>query len=45
MKTIDIEQLARVIRDNFPEIAFAYLFGSSQDGTVRDKSDVDIAVY
>jgi predicted nucleotidyltransferase len=28
-----------------PEIAFAYLFGSSQNGTVKDESDVDIAVY
>jgi predicted nucleotidyltransferase len=37
--------LAQVIQDNFPDIIFAFLFGSSQDGTVRDKSDIDIAVY
>ncbi len=30
---------------NFEEIAFAYLFGSSQDGVVNKKSDVDIAIY
>jgi predicted nucleotidyltransferase len=45
MKTIDIERLTQAIRDNFPDIAFAFLFGSSQDGTVRDGSDIDIAVY
>ncbi|MDR2651963.1 MAG: nucleotidyltransferase domain-containing protein [Prevotellaceae bacterium] len=45
MKTIDIQQIAEVIRENFPDIAFAYLFGSSQDGTVNDRSDIDIAIY
>jgi predicted nucleotidyltransferase len=45
MKTIDIQQLGEVIKDNFPDIAFAYLFGSSQNGTVNDKSDIDIAIY
>jgi predicted nucleotidyltransferase len=45
VKTVDIQRLAQVIQDNFPDIIFAFLFGSSQDGTVRDKSDIDIAVY
>ncbi|MDR0724683.1 MAG: nucleotidyltransferase domain-containing protein [Prevotellaceae bacterium] len=45
MKTIDIQQLGEAIKDNFPDIAFAYLFGSSQNGTVNDKSDIDIAIY
>lgn len=28
-----------------PEIAFAYLFGSAQNGTINEGSDLDIAVY
>jgi predicted nucleotidyltransferase len=28
-----------------PEIAFAYLFGSAQNGTIKEGSDLDIAVY
>jgi predicted nucleotidyltransferase len=28
-----------------PEIAFAYLFGSAQNGTIKKGSDLDIAVY
>jgi predicted nucleotidyltransferase len=28
-----------------PEIAFAYVFGSSQNGIVKEESDIDIAVY
>ncbi|MDR2775376.1 MAG: nucleotidyltransferase domain-containing protein [Tannerella sp.] len=45
MKRIDIEQLAQAIRENFPDVAFAYLFGSSQEGTVKERSDIDLAVY
>ena len=45
MKTIDIQQLAQVIRENFPDIFFAYLFGSSQNGIVKEGSDIDIAIY
>jgi predicted nucleotidyltransferase len=45
VKTVDIQRLAQVIQDNFPDIIFAFLFGSSQNGTVKDKSDIDIAVY
>jgi predicted nucleotidyltransferase len=45
MKAIDIQQVTQAIRENFPDIAFAYLFGSSQEGIVKDKSDIDIAVY
>ncbi|MDR1415814.1 MAG: nucleotidyltransferase domain-containing protein, partial [Prevotellaceae bacterium] len=33
------------IREHFPEINFAYIFGSSQNGAVSYGSDVDIAVY
>ena len=28
-----------------PEIAFAYIFGSAQNGTIKKGSDLDIAVY
>lgn len=28
-----------------PEIAFVYLFGSAQNGTIKKGSDLDIAVY
>jgi predicted nucleotidyltransferase len=45
MKVINIQQVTQTIRENFPDIAFAYLFGSSQDGIVKDRSDVDIALY
>jgi predicted nucleotidyltransferase len=44
-RTIDIQQLTEIIRDKFPDIAFAYLFGSSQEGVVKQGSDLDIAVY
>jgi predicted nucleotidyltransferase len=43
--SIDIPLIAREIREHFPDIIFAYLFGSSQNGTVKPGSDVDIAVY
>jgi predicted nucleotidyltransferase len=29
----------------FEEIAFAYLFGSAQEGVVNEGSDLDIAIY
>jgi predicted nucleotidyltransferase len=45
MPLLNIQQLAQTIKDNFPGVAFAYLFGSSQEGTVKDGSDIDIAVY
>ena len=42
---IDIQSLARSIEEKFPEVAFAYLFGSAQNGVVRENSDIDVAVY
>jgi predicted nucleotidyltransferase len=45
MQVLDIQRLSQTVKDNFPDIAFACLFGSSQDGTVKDGSDVDIAIY
>ncbi|GAB6395519.1 MAG: nucleotidyltransferase domain-containing protein [Bacteroidales bacterium] len=43
-KAIDTDLLTKTLRDNFPDIAFAYLFGSSQDGA-KPGSDIDIAIY
>jgi predicted nucleotidyltransferase len=36
--------LSKALR-NFEEIAFAYVFGSSQNEIVNEGSDIDIAVY
>lgn len=43
--SINIPLIAQEIREHFPDIAFAYLFGSSQDGVVKSGSDVDVAIY
>ena len=42
---LDLHTLSTVLSTQFPDIAFAYLFGSSKEGTVREGSDVDIAFY
>ena len=42
---LDLPALSTVISSRFPNIAFAYLFGSSKDGIVKKGSDVDIALY
>lgn len=44
-RTIDLQQIAQTIRENFPDVAFAYLFGSAKDGMVKPGSDIDIAAY
>jgi predicted nucleotidyltransferase len=41
----DIQLVAEIIREHFPDIPFAYLFGSAQNGMVKPGSDIDIAVY
>jgi predicted nucleotidyltransferase len=41
----DIQLVANTIREHFPDIPFAYLFGSAQNGVVKPGSDIDIAVY
>jgi predicted nucleotidyltransferase len=45
MTLLDLSALSCVISSQFPEVAFAYLFGSSKGGRVKKGSDVDIAVY
>lgn len=44
-RQINIENLARELNHVFPEILFAFLFGSSKEGILRPGSDIDIAVY
>jgi predicted nucleotidyltransferase len=40
-----IESLGEKLQGSIPEIAFAYIFGSSVKVTVKKNSDIDIAVY
>ena len=44
-KHINIKQLAKGLEKLFPEIFFAFLFGSSREGTINPGSDVDLAIY
>jgi predicted nucleotidyltransferase len=43
--SLDIIKLAKGLKRSFPEILFAFLFGSARDGKVKKGSDIDIAVY
>jgi len=40
-----IKRLSKKLKGNIPEILFAYLFGSSVSGTIKNESDIDLAVY
>jgi len=40
-----IMNLANKLKEALPEIYFAYLFGSSFEGKIKNSSDVDLAVY
>ena len=42
---INIKSLAQDLNDAFPEILFAFLFGSSQKGIIIPGSDIDLAFY
>lgn len=44
-KHINIKQLAKGLEKAFPEILFAFLFGSARDGKIKKGSDVDLAIY
>ena len=37
--------LSDELKRQFPEIRFAFLFGSSQDGSIREGGDIDLAVW
>lgn len=43
--SFNIEILAKRLEANFPEILFAFLFGSARDGKIHAASDVDLAIY
>ncbi|MBC8488166.1 MAG: nucleotidyltransferase domain-containing protein [Bacteroidetes bacterium] len=40
-----IKRLAKKLETGFPQIAFAYLFGSAAAGGLSDSSDIDVAVF
>ena len=44
MKTLDLDKLKALLVGR-PDVAFATVFGSAQDGTVADGSDLDLAVW
>jgi predicted nucleotidyltransferase len=39
------EELAAVLKEELPEVVFAYVLGSSTGGTVAAHADLDLAVY
>ena len=43
--TFDISRLAIEMEQHFPEVLFAYLFGSAKTGNIRSGGDVDLAVW
>jgi predicted nucleotidyltransferase len=38
-------ELSRLLRNLVPDIVFAYLMGSARNGTVKQGSDLDLAVF
>jgi len=42
---INIKSLTSDLNEAFPEILFAFLFGSSKEGIIKSGSDIDLAVY
>jgi predicted nucleotidyltransferase len=45
IQTIDISKLTTILKHQFPEVLFAYLFGSASEGSLREGGDVDIALW
>jgi len=43
-RVLKYEKLSNALNE-IREVAFAYIFGSSQNGIIKDGSDIDIAVY
>ena len=43
--TFSTDQLTCELKKQFPEVLFAYLFGSAQGGTVREGGDIDLALW
>lgn len=44
MKTVPLEQLSALLRAR-KDIVFAVVFGSSQNGSLGEDSDVDLGIY
>jgi predicted nucleotidyltransferase len=44
MPTIDLNELVTILRGRFPSVWAAYLFGSAADGSMREDSDIDLAL-
>jgi predicted nucleotidyltransferase len=42
---IDLPRLASELEKRFPNILFAYVFGSAKTGEIRPGSDIDVAVW
>ncbi len=42
---IKLPLIASAIKETFPEIPFAHIFGSSVNGMVKQGSDIDIAIW
>ena len=42
---LDIPRFSLELKQLFPDVLFAYLFGSAQTGTIRPGGDVDLAVW
>jgi predicted nucleotidyltransferase len=40
-----VDQLSATIQNNIPDVYFAYLFGSAQNGIIPIEGDIDIAIY
>ena len=45
LQRINIKSLALDLKDAFPEILFAFLFGSAKEGEIFPGSDIDLAIY
>ncbi len=45
VKRFNIENFAKSLEETFPEILFAFLFGSARNGKIYAGSDVDLAIY
>lgn len=45
VKVIYLPHIAKSIKDNFPEIPFAHIFGSSSNREVKPGSDIDIGIW
>jgi predicted nucleotidyltransferase len=43
--SFDIEGISECLKEKLPEVSFALLMGSAQNGIVRAYSDFDLAVY